>query len=130
MVTKGVHDVCFNIKNTNQSLRVIDIGGQKAERNKWIHHFEDVFGILFVAAISEYDQYADDESEQHQGGGNNVNALSRCIALFKEFLQIKYFRGKPVILFLNKIDLFKSKLSHSNLRDNFPDYNGNDNDDF
>jgi hypothetical protein len=36
--------------------RIYDVGGQRAERRKWIHCFDDVTAVIFVAAISEYDQ--------------------------------------------------------------------------
>jgi hypothetical protein len=32
------------------------VGGQRSERKKWIHCFEDVNAIIFIAAISEFDQ--------------------------------------------------------------------------
>ena len=35
---------------------MLDVGGQRSERKKWIHCFENVTGILFVVAISGYDQ--------------------------------------------------------------------------
>ena len=35
--------------------RVVDVGGQRSERKKWIHCFEDVTAILFFVALSEYD---------------------------------------------------------------------------
>jgi hypothetical protein len=31
-------------------------GGQRNERRKWIHCFENVTAVIFVAALSEYDQ--------------------------------------------------------------------------
>ena len=34
----------------------IDVGGQRSERRKWIHCFEDVLLIIFLTAVSEYDQ--------------------------------------------------------------------------
>ncbi len=34
----------------------IDVGGQRSERKKWIHCFEDVLLLLFLTAVSEYDQ--------------------------------------------------------------------------
>lgn len=35
---------------------MVDVGGQRSERRKWIHCFENVTSIIFLAAISEYDQ--------------------------------------------------------------------------
>jgi hypothetical protein len=36
--------------------RMVDVGGQRSERRKWIHCFENVTSIMFLAALSEYDQ--------------------------------------------------------------------------
>lgn len=36
--------------------RLIDVGGQRSERRKWIHCFENVTTNIFLVAISEYDQ--------------------------------------------------------------------------
>ena len=35
---------------------IIDVGGQRTQRRKWIHFFDDTNLVIFVAAISEYDQ--------------------------------------------------------------------------
>jgi len=35
---------------------MVDVGGQRSERRKWIHCFENVTSIMFLAALSEYDQ--------------------------------------------------------------------------
>ena len=32
------------------------MGGQRSERRKWIHCFENVTSIIFLVALSEYDQ--------------------------------------------------------------------------
>jgi hypothetical protein len=43
----------------DQSLyifRLLDVGGQRKERKKWIHCFENVTAIIFCVAMSEYDQ--------------------------------------------------------------------------
>lgn len=36
--------------------KLFDVGGQRSERKKWIHCFENVTAIIFLVAISEYDQ--------------------------------------------------------------------------
>ena len=35
---------------------MFDVGGQRSQRKKWIHCFDDVDCVLFVSALSEYDQ--------------------------------------------------------------------------
>ena len=34
--------------------RIVDVGGQRSERKKWIHCFEDLTAILFFVALSAY----------------------------------------------------------------------------
>ena len=48
--------------------------------------------------------------------------------LFESILSLPWFRKSSIILFLNKMDLFKEKLSDKPIRDYFPDYSGADGD--
>lgn len=43
---------------------MFDVGGQRSERKKWIHCFENVTSIIFCVALSEYDQVLLEESSQ------------------------------------------------------------------
>ncbi|PIO77472.1 g-protein alpha subunit [Teladorsagia circumcincta] len=52
--TTGIVEVSFMIKKVH--FRVFDVGGQRSERKKWIHCFENVNAIIFIAAVSEYDE--------------------------------------------------------------------------
>lgn len=45
-------------------LSMFDVGGQRSERKKWIHCFENVTSIIFCVALSEYDQVLLEESNQ------------------------------------------------------------------
>lgn len=52
--TSGIVTERYLIDNT--IFEMYDVGGQRNERKKWIHCFEGVTAVIFVAAISEYDQ--------------------------------------------------------------------------
>jgi len=52
--TSGINEYQFDFNTF--VFRMIDVGGQKTERKKWIHCFEDVVCIIFLVALSEYDQ--------------------------------------------------------------------------
>ena len=43
---------------------MFDVGGQRSERKKWIHCFENVTSIIFFVALSEYDRVLLEESSQ------------------------------------------------------------------
>jgi guanine nucleotide-binding protein G(i) subunit alpha len=43
---------------------MFDVGGQRSERKKWIHCFENVTSIIFCVALSEYDQVLLEEANQ------------------------------------------------------------------
>jgi len=96
--------------------KMFDVGGQRSERKKWIHCFDSVTAVIFLAAISEYDQVLiEDET---------MNRLKEALTLFESICNSPYFLKTAVILFLNKKDLFEKKLSISPLSTFFEDYEG------
>jgi guanine nucleotide-binding protein G(i) subunit alpha len=42
---------------------MVDVGGQRSERKKWIHCFEGVTAIIFCVALSEYDLVLAEDEE-------------------------------------------------------------------
>lgn len=52
--TTGITETVFDLGAL--TYRMFDVGGQRSERKKWIHCFEDVNALLFLVAISGYDQ--------------------------------------------------------------------------
>ncbi|RKO84365.1 guanine nucleotide binding protein, alpha subunit [Blyttiomyces helicus] len=112
--TTGITENTFHIGDL--TYRMFDVGGQRSERKKWIHCFEEVTAIVFLVAISEYDQVlVEDET---------VNRMQEALTLFDSICNSRWFVKTSIILFLNKIDLFKEKLMRSPMDKYFPDYAG------
>jgi guanine nucleotide-binding protein G(i) subunit alpha len=138
---------------------MFDVGGQRSERKKWIHCFENVTSIIFCVALSEYDQVLLEESSQvflslfsgfgfciflslffiisisvHLGNSPFLdvgtdfshlkNRMMESLVLFDSVVNSRWFMRTSIILFLNKVDLFRQKLGRSPLSNYFPDYSG------
>ncbi|KAL6259499.1 hypothetical protein P5V15_009418 [Pogonomyrmex californicus] len=112
--TTGIIEYPFDLDSI--IFRMVDVGGQRSERRKWIHCFENVTSIIFLVALSEYDQILF-ESE-------NENRMEESKALFKTIITYPWFQHSSVILFLNKKDLLEEKIMYSHLVDYFPEYDG------
>ncbi|KAK7053560.1 heterotrimeric G-protein alpha subunit [Favolaschia claudopus] len=97
-------------------IHMFDVGGQRSERKKWIHCFESVTSIIFCTALSEYDQVLEEE--------RRVNRMRESLYLFESVINSRWFLRTSVILFLNKIDVFKRKLPKIPLGRFFPEYAG------
>ena len=52
--TTGIKETQFALDHL--TYRMFDVGGQRSERKKWIHCFDNVQVVLFLAAIGGYDQ--------------------------------------------------------------------------
>ena len=110
----GIVETRFNMGQL--SIHMFDVGGQRSERKKWIHCFESVTSIIFCTALSEYDQVLLEEAGQ--------NRMVESLVLFESVINSRWFLRTSIILFLNKIDVFKSKLPKVPLEKYFPEYTG------
>eukprot|EP01126_Amoeba_proteus_P023597 TRINITY_DN2369_c0_g5_i4.p1 TRINITY_DN2369_c0_g5~~TRINITY_DN2369_c0_g5_i4.p1 ORF type:complete len:342 (+),score=47.67 TRINITY_DN2369_c0_g5_i4:264-1289(+) len=112
--TTGIQEL--EITAEGALFTIVDVGGQRSERKKWVHCFENITAIIFFVAMSEYDLtlFEDD----------TTNRMHESLKLFDEICSSKWFAKTPVILFLNKRDLFSEKIKKSNITSAFPDYTG------
>ena len=81
-----------------------------------IHCFEGVTAIFFIAALSEYDQVLAEDRTR--------NRMKESLDLFHGITNLPWFRAIPVILFLNKADLFACKVKDVDMGAYFPTYTG------
>lgn len=54
--------------------------------------------------------------------------MHEAMMLFESLANGEWFKRKPIILFLNKIDLFRGKLAVSPVAKHFPDFTGSNTD--
>ena len=120
VVTTEIIETTFRLNRF--TFRVVDVGGQRTERRKWIHCFEGITAILFVCALNGYDMTL------FEDGG--TNRLEESLKLFAAICNNSLFFKTAIILFLNKMDLFRDKIQNSDrhLRLHFPQYTGPDRD--
>jgi GTPase SAR1 family protein len=115
--TSGILETEFMIKGVR--FQIVDVGGQRNERRKWINCFDGVKAVLYVVAISEYDQQLYEEGR--------VNRFRESLNVF-EHIAKNDFPDKTIIIFMNKIDLFKEKIKKVSFSTYFPEYEGKDHD--
>ena len=62
--TSGIVEVKYIVDGV--VFTMIDVGGQRNERKKWMHCFDNVTAVIFVVAINEYDQvlYEDNKTKR------------------------------------------------------------------
>ncbi|KAJ7136074.1 guanine nucleotide binding protein, alpha subunit [Mycena epipterygia] len=86
----------------SRDWRIYDVGGHRSLRAAWAPFFDDMDCIIFLAPISAFDQVLAEEPR--------VNRLADSVNLWTTIVSNKLLANTNIILFLNKIDIMKSKL--------------------
>lgn len=112
--TTGVTETLFQIGDIN--YRMFDVGGQRSERKKWINCFDGVTALIFMVAISEYDQKLIEDEK--------VNRMQEALTIFDSICNSQWFSKTSMILFMNKMDILEEKIDEVPIEKSFPDYKG------
>ncbi len=72
--TTGIKEIAFAFKGF--TFRVVDVGGQRSERRKWIHCFQDVTAVLYVVSLADYDLMMEEDP--------TTNRLMESLDLFNK----------------------------------------------
>ncbi|GMR56520.1 hypothetical protein PMAYCL1PPCAC_26715, partial [Pristionchus mayeri] len=114
VATQGCVQMSFFIKDF--TFNVYDVGGQRSQRKKWLHIFDNVHAVLFITSLSEYNQKLIEDG--------TTNRMRESLGLFGNICKNEYFKQTAIILFLNKKDLFEEKIRKYPITDCFPRYKG------
>ena len=98
----------------NQVVKIIECG-QKTEREKWVHLFERVEAVVFVASLADYDKIVDGDFKR--------NRLVESMALFHWVVNHPAFEYSAIVLVLTKKDLLEEQLKKSAFRLEGPRHN-------
>jgi hypothetical protein len=113
---------------------------QRNERRKWIHLFDNVTAVVFMAALDECAHivvfvtllishnpsracFTDDMVLEE---ASDYNRMQESLKLFEEITSNRAFEKTQFVLLLNKFDLFQNKVEERRipLQTTFPDYEG------
>ena len=101
------------------TLNIIHIGDQRysSPTIKWRRFpcFENAESILFLVSCISYDQFLTD---------GTTNCLVDSCDFFDRIINSFFFAHKSVILFFTKADILEEKIKHSNIKDYFPEFQG------
>lgn len=87
----NIDRICEKINIKNTKYNIIDVGGQRSERRKWIHCFENVDFLIFLISISEYDQFLEEDEK--------VNRLEESLEVFNTYIcNSIWFKNTPKVV--------------------------------
>ncbi|KAF4115863.1 guanine nucleotide-binding protein subunit alpha-12a [Onychostoma macrolepis] len=112
--TKGIVEHDFIIKKI--PFKMVDVGGQRSQRQKWFQCFDGITSILFMVSSSEYDQVLMED--------RRTNRLVESMNIFETIVNNKLFSNVSIILFLNKMDLLVKKVRKVSISKHFSDFRG------
>ncbi|KAF9533893.1 guanine nucleotide-binding protein [Crepidotus variabilis] len=102
--TMGVAEHTFdvNIHGKMVTWHLFDVGGARGQRHTWVPYFDDANAIIFVAPVSAFDQYLEEDPR--------TNRIDDSLQLFTQICSNALLKSVHLVLFLNKTDLLRAKL--------------------
>ncbi|EGG06743.1 uncharacterized protein MELLADRAFT_35984, partial [Melampsora larici-populina 98AG31] len=117
LATIGMEE--YNIDVGPEKWRVCDPGGVKGKHDNWLPHFEDSGAVVFVCAISSFNEVLRDEP----GTNKMVEALKSFESIAKNGILAKV----AIVVLFNKCDVLAKKLKKGQVQVSqyFPKFDGN-----
>ncbi|KAJ6520580.1 guanine nucleotide binding protein, alpha subunit [Mycena vulgaris] len=104
--TMGVAEHIFDVDLHGKSVtwHLFDVGGARGQRHSWIPYFDTANAIIFVAPVSAFDQYLEEDPR--------TNRIDDSLQLFTQVCSNALLKSVHLVLFLNKTDLLKAKIDN------------------
>ncbi|KAI9439798.1 G-alpha-domain-containing protein [Lactarius indigo] len=104
--TMGVSEHLFEVPLHGKSViwHLYDVGGARGQRHSWVPYFDEANAIIFVAPISAFDQYLDEDPR--------TNRIDDSLQLFTSICSNQLLKNIHLVLFLNKTDVLQNKLAN------------------
>lgn len=83
--TTGIAETTFGMDG-GAKFRLMDVGGQRNERKKWINMFDKVTAVIFVVAMSEYDQMMFEDAVS--------NRMLDALQLFADTCNLRWYPAR------------------------------------
>jgi GTPase SAR1 family protein len=113
--TTGQREITVSVRD-NLNFTFIDFGGQRSERKHWTS-VKNISAIIYVVALDDYSKTLEEDATR--------NSMKESLALFR--IIGRHFPQTPLIVLLNKVDVFEEKLNEHPLRNCFKSYDGGEN---
>lgn len=101
--TTGIYNNVVRTHRTSWCL--VDTGGERSERKKWIHCFLDVAVVLFVVALSDYNKFLVEDgitvsldwSTSNSTTDSLQNRMSESLQLFDAVVNSRHFTDTLIV---------------------------------
>lgn len=101
--TIGITETVFQLRD--HEMLMVDVGGQKSERRKWIHCFQDVTSILFLVSLSGYDQCLVEDKDAVSssvvapmtGTNSPQNQMQDAMTIWDSICHSQWFKATSIV---------------------------------
>jgi len=96
--------------------QLVDVGGQRNERRKWLHVLDDVVCLVWTVGLTEYSQVMREDASQKR--------ILESLELFDKWANNKVFDGVPLLIVFTKLDYYEAQWDAAAFKATFPEFDG------
>uniref|UniRef100_A0A7S2XGL1 Uncharacterized protein n=1 Tax=Lotharella oceanica TaxID=641309 RepID=A0A7S2XGL1_9EUKA len=109
----------FSVKDGH--FEMTDVGEETSDLRKWSLGYEMATSVLFIISLTSYSEISREArgKEEEQKTEENTNPrtdMERSIRLFKDICEESKLQHASIILFLNKLEIFKKRIKQIPLK--------------